>query len=142
MKQIGYTPESIVFIPVSGWHGDNMIEPTEKMPWHKEWSIERKEVNISGKTILEALDAVIPLKRLTNKPVRLPLQDVYKINCIRTVAIGRVETGVLKTNMVVRFPPINLQAAVKSNEMHHETLDGKLSLIIAIIVDDCRSRTR
>ena len=129
MKRIGYAPESIVFIPISGWHGDNMIEPTEKMPWYNGWSIERKEGNISGKTLLEALDAVIPSKRLPDKPLRLPLQDIYKIDGFGTVAVGRVETGVLKKNMVVSFAPINLQAEVQSIEMHYETFDGKLSLV-------------
>jgi elongation factor 1-alpha len=149
MKQIGYASESVAFIPISGCHGDNMTEPTEKMPWYKGWSIERKEGNTSGRTLFEALDAVIPPKRLTDKPLRLPLQDVYKIDGIGTVAVGRVETGVLKTNMVVSFAPVNLQAEVKSIEMHYEALKGKLLLVILYLIslitmmfDICRSCTR
>jgi elongation factor 1-alpha len=72
---------------------------------------------------LEALDSIVPPSRPTDKPLRLPLQDVYKIGGIGTVPVGRVETGVLKPNMVVNFAPSNLQTEVKSIEMHHESLE-------------------
>ena len=49
------------------------------MPWFKEWKIERKEGNASGKTLFNALDAILPPERPTKKALRLPLQDVYKI---------------------------------------------------------------
>ena len=75
-----------------------------------------------GKTLLEALDAILPPTRPTNKPLRLPLQDVYKIGGIGTVPVGRVETGVIKPGMVVTFAPANLSTEVKSVEMHHESL--------------------
>jgi len=123
VKKIGYNPASIAFVPISGWHGDNMLEASEKMPWFKGWSVERKEGNASGKTLLEALDAIIPPQRPTEKPLRLPLQDVYKIGGIGTVPVGRVETGVLKPGMVVTFAPANVTTEVKSVEMHHEALE-------------------
>ncbi len=65
---------------------------------------------------------VNPPKRPTDKPLRLPLQDVYKIGGIGTVPVGRVETGVLKPAMNVTFGPIGLTTEVKSVEMHHEAL--------------------
>jgi len=122
VKKVGYNPATIAFVPISGWHGDNMLEPSEKMPWFKEWKVERKEGNATGKTLLEALDSIIPPQRPTDKPLRLPLQDVYKIGGIGTVPVGRVETGVLKPGMVVTFAPANLTTEVKSVEMHHESL--------------------
>jgi elongation factor 1-alpha len=126
LKKIGYQPQTVAFVPISGWHGDNMVEPTEKMPWYKGWNIERKEGTASGKTLLEALDAIVPPSRPTDKPLRLPLQDVYKIGGIGTVPVGRVETGILKPNMVVSFAPSTLQTEVKSIEMHHEALEEAL----------------
>ncbi|CAF4518131.1 unnamed protein product, partial [Didymodactylos carnosus] len=123
IKKIGYNSAAVPFVPISGWHGDNMLEASEKMPWFKGWNIERKEGNASGKTLLEALDAVVPPARPTDKPLRLPLQDVYKIGGIGTVPVGRVETGLLKPNMVVNFAPSSLQTEVKSIEMHHEALE-------------------
>lgn len=78
---------------------------------------------IIGKTLLEALDAILPPSRPTDKALRLPLQDVYKIGGIGTVPVGRVETGVIKPGMVVTFAPCQLTTEVKSVEMHHEALE-------------------
>ncbi|XP_032391983.1 elongation factor 1-alpha [Etheostoma spectabile] len=116
----------VAFVPISGWHGDNMLEASDKMGWFKGWKIERKEGGASGVTLLEALDSILPPARPTDKPLRLPLQDVYKIGGIGTVPVGRVETGVLKPGMVVTFAPPNLTTEVKSVEMHHESLTEAL----------------
>merc|ERR1711879_874679 len=80
------------------------------MPWYK------------GPTLLEALDDIKPPKRPMDKPLRVPLQDVYKIGGIGTVPVGRVETGILKPGMVVTFAPSAVTTEVKSVEMHHESL--------------------
>jgi len=112
IKKIGYNPAAVAFVPISGWHGDNMLEPSTKMPWFKGWAVERKEGKADGKCLIEALDAILPPSRPTDKALRLPLQD--KIGGIGTVPVGRVETGVLK--------PVNLTTEVKSVEMHHEAL--------------------
>ncbi|CAF1058393.1 unnamed protein product [Adineta steineri] len=122
IKKIGYQPETVPFVPISGWYGDNMITASENMPWYKGWSVVRKEGNATGKTLLEALDAILPPQRATDKPLRLPIQDVYKIGGIGTVPVGRVETGILKPNMVVNFAPSTLTAEVRSIEMHHDDL--------------------
>jgi len=122
VKKIGFNPKAIAFVPISGWHGDNMINATENMPWYKGWKVERKEGNADGKTLFEALDAIVPPARPSDKPLRLPLQDVYKIGGIGTVPVGRVETGTIKAGMVVTFAPANVTTEVKSVEMHHETL--------------------
>merc|ERR1711937_692184 len=123
VKKIGYNPKSVAFVPISGWHGDNMIEPTANMAWYKGWSKETKEgCKASGKTLFEALDAINPPTRPSDKALRLPLQDVYKIGGIGTVPVGRVETGTTKAGMVVTFAPANVTTEVKSVEMHHESL--------------------
>merc|ERR1719441_45860 len=122
VKKVGFNPKSVAFVPISGWHGDNMIEESSNMKWYQGWAKEVKEGKFSGKTMFEALDAIIPPTRPTDKPLRLPLQDVYKIGGIGTVPVGRVETGVIKPGMVVTFAPVNLSTEVKSVEMHHESL--------------------
>ncbi|KAK3087357.1 hypothetical protein FSP39_005013 [Pinctada imbricata] len=126
VKKVGYNPKAVAFVPISGWHGDNMLEPSENMKWSKGWAIERKEGNASGKTLYEALDSILPPQRPTEKPLRLPLQDVYKIGGIGTVPVGRVETGILKPGTVVTFAPVNVTTEVKSVEMHHEALPEAL----------------
>merc|ERR1712025_671108 len=122
IKKIGFNPKAVAFVPISGWNGDNMLEESKNMSWYKVWSVERKEGNASGKTLINALDAILPPKRPTGKALRLPLQDVYKIGGIGTVPVGRVETGIIKPGMVVTFAPNMLTTEVKSVEMHHEAL--------------------
>merc|ERR1711874_55569 len=122
VKKVGYNPKAVAFVPISGWHGDNMIEASTNMPWYKGWNKEVKEGKFSGKTMFEALDSIIPPTRPVDKPLRLPLQDVYKIGGIGTVPVGRVETGLIKPGMVVTFAPVNVTTEVKSVEMHHESL--------------------
>ena len=110
LKQVGYKIETVPFIPISGWVGDNMLELSTNMPWYK------------GPFLLEALDAIKPPKRPILKPLRLPLQDVYKISGIGTVPVGRVETGIMKPNIQVTFGPLGTTTECKSVEMHHESV--------------------
>jgi len=111
LKKIGYNPDTIPFVPISGWLGDNMLEKSANLNWYK------------GPTLLEALDSVKEPKRPSDKPLRVPLQDVYKIGGIGTVPVGRVETGILKPGAVVTFAPAMITTEVKSVEMHHEALE-------------------
>jgi len=61
LKKIGYVPSKVPFIPISGWHGDNLIDRSTNIGWYK------------GPTLKEALDAIEPPKRPLEKPLRLPL---------------------------------------------------------------------
>jgi elongation factor 1-alpha len=110
LKMIGYKTEKIQFIPVSGWTGDNLAKKSEKMPWY------------TGPTMMEAFDLLELPAKPTNKPLRVPIQDVYSITGIGTVPVGRVETGILKPNTNLVFMPSNKTAEVKSIEMHHTTI--------------------
>ena len=111
LKKVGYKPAVIPFVPISGWHGDNMLEHGDNMKWYK------------GPTLLEALDNIKPPKRPVDKPLRLPLQDVYKIGGVGTVPVGRVETGVLKPGTSIKFAPSGIVTDCKDVEMHHEKLE-------------------
>jgi elongation factor 1-alpha len=110
LKKVGYKPMKIPFVPISGWSGENMTEKSTKMPWYE------------GPHLLEALDNVTPPKRPSEKPLRVPLQDVYKIGGIGTVPVGRVETGIIKPGIEAVFAPAGITGTVKSVEMHHESL--------------------
>lgn len=59
--------------------GSYNLRPPFQMSWFKGWKIDRKEGGATGVTLLEALDSIMPPTRPTDKPLRLPLQDVYKI---------------------------------------------------------------
>jgi len=122
IKKVGYNPKQVAFVPISGFNGDNMLEVSTNCPWYKGWEKEIGGNKSSGKTLLEAIDAIETPKRPTDKPLRLPLQDVYKIGGIGTVPVGRIETGTIKPGMVVTFAPAGVTTEVKSVEMHHESL--------------------
>jgi len=132
LKKIGYQVPRIPFIPISGFHGDNMVAPDEANPlpenmkWFKGATVESgekgKTKQVTLKYLTAALDNVTPPTRPTAKPLRLPLQDVYKIGGIGTVPVGRVETGIIKPGMIVCFGPTGLTTEVKSVEMHHESM--------------------
>jgi len=123
IKKIGYNPVTVPFVPISGFQGDNMIEKSDKMSWFAGWKVEKPKA-ASGFTLLEALDNIQPPTRPSDKALRLPLQDVYKIGGIGTVPVGRVETGIIKPGMVVTFAPANVTTEVKSVEMHHTALES------------------
>jgi len=114
LSEVGYNLGKIPFIPISGYEGDNIIERSSNLDWY------------TGPTLLEALDQFRRPKRLIVRPLRLPLQDVYKIGGIGIVPVGRVESGILKPGMVLTFAPTGLQTEVKSVEMHHEALTRAL----------------
>ena len=114
LMKVGYKPDELQFVPISGFKGDNLIEPSAKHFWYK------------GPTLLEALNRIKEPKRLSDKPLRLPLQGVYKIGGIGTVAAGCVRTGVLKPGMVVTFAPNGRQGEVTSVQMDHADLSEAL----------------
>jgi len=107
LRLVGYNPDKINFVPTSGWTGDNLVKKSDKMPWYK------------GPTLYEALDAFKMPPKPIDKPLRLPIQDVYTITGVGTVPVGRVETGVLKEGDKVIFMPANKVGEVKSIETHH-----------------------
>jgi elongation factor 1-alpha len=110
LKAVGYKPDDIPFIAGSGYVGDNIAKKSANTPWYK------------GPTLVEALNMLKQPAKLTDKPLRLPIQDVYTITGVGTVPVGRVETGVLKPEMKIIFMPSNKVGEVKSIEMHHENL--------------------
>nr|MDO8135329.1 translation elongation factor EF-1 subunit alpha [Candidatus Njordarchaeum guaymaensis] len=111
LKVVGYKIDKVPLIPTSAWLGENLIEPSSKMPWYK------------GPTIIQALDSLTVPPKPIDKPLRIPIQDVYSISGAGTVPVGRVETGVLKAGDTVMFMPGSTKGEVKSIEMHHERLD-------------------
>jgi elongation factor 1-alpha len=140
--KVGYQPEHVAFVPISGRHNENLFEVSDRMPWFQGWTLKRKEYIVTGKTLMEALDAITVPQRPTNKPFRLSVQDVYEIADVGTVIVGRVETGVLKLNMVVRFAPPSITATVQSIEMHQTSIEGKsIFSRSSEVMFICRGRT-
>ncbi|WP_457750801.1 translation elongation factor EF-1 subunit alpha [Thermococcus sp.] len=118
LMMLGY--KDFPIIPISAWEGDNVVKKSENMPWY------------NGPTLIEALDQIPEPPKPTDKPLRIPIQDVYSIKGVGTVPVGRVETGVLRVGDVVIFEPAStifhkpIQGEVKSIEMHHESMQEAL----------------
>ena len=110
LSGVGHKVDQIKFIPVSAWVGDNVARKSDKMTWYK------------GPTLVDALDELTTPPSPTDKPLRLPIQDVYNIKGVGTVPVGRVETGILKPGETVIFQPSGKTGEVKTVEMHHEQL--------------------
>ena len=91
---------------MSGFKGDNLIEESTNMPWYSGFTVKPKKKEVSGKTLLNALNDVVHVpKRPTKKPLRMPVSGVYKIKGVGDVIIGRVEQGTLKPGPNVVFAP-------------------------------------
>jgi elongation factor 1-alpha len=110
LKNVGYKADTISFVPISAYIGDNIASKSPKTPWYK------------GPTLVDALNNFTVPEKPTGKPLRLPVQDVYTITGVGTVPVGRVETGVLKPNDKIIFMPSGKVGEVKSVEMHHTQL--------------------
>lgn len=91
------------YIPVSAFYGENLTHLSGKMPWYQ------------GETVLQALDLLEKEEGLENKPLRFPIQDVYKFDQRRIIA-GRIETGSLKVGDEIHIAPGNKITKVKSIE--------------------------
>ena len=129
IQQAGFKPKRVPFIPYSGFKGENLVEKTDKMPWYKGWKANiSKDEAAEGYTLYDALEKLArPPVRADNKPVRVPVNGVYKINGVGDVITGRVEQGVIKPNDVVGFSPRGLKGLkIFSIEMHHKMVPQAL----------------
>ena len=110
LKTLGFKPDQISFIPYSALKGDNVSKKPESMPWY------------NGPTLLASLDQLKVPEKPVDKPLRLPIQDVFTIPGFGTVPVGRVESGVLKPGEMITIMPSGIKTEVKSIEMHHQQL--------------------
>jgi len=101
LGSIGLTPTHV--IPVSARSGANIATPAAETPWYQ------------GPTVLAALDSFIAAPPTTDRPLRLPIQDVYKFDHRRLIA-GRIESGRLAVGDTLLFSPSGKTARVASLE--------------------------
>jgi elongation factor 1-alpha len=100
----------MLFVPYSALEGANVSSKSDKLTWY------------NGPTLLEALDTFQVPSKPVDKPLRLPIQDVYSIAGFGTVPVGRVETGIMKPGDPVVIMPSGVKTEIKSIEMHHQQL--------------------
>lgn len=101
LNGLGVSPTAV--IPISARDGDGVAQRTPSIGWY------------AGPTVVEALDQLTPAKAMTELPLRLPIQAVYKFDDRRIIA-GRVESGALKTGDEIVIMPAGKIARIKSVE--------------------------
>ena len=99
----GLGVEPACIIPISAREGDNILSHSAKMDWYQ------------GPPVVQALDAFAPVARPTERPLRMPVQDVYKFDHRRIIA-GRIEAGRVSVGDEVVFSPSNKTATIQSLE--------------------------
>ena len=112
LTEVGIVPQR--FIPISARDGDNIVPGTgAQMPWY------------DGPSVLAAVDLFTKAVSLSEAPLRLPVQDVYKWNEAgdeRRIVAGRVETGRISVGDRVVFSPSMKSALVASIECFNAPL--------------------
>lgn len=98
------------YIPISGIKGDNIVIKSVNMPWY------------AGPTVIESLDSLEPHIPDENKPLTMTIQDVYKFSDKR-IAVGRVETGIIKKGDVIKILPEGQTTKINSIEKYLEDRD-------------------
>jgi len=106
LKSINIDPSFC--IPISAMNGGNVATKSENMDWY------------DGPTFLESLDSLKNTSPAENKPLLLPVQDIYKINDKR-INVGRIESGVINQGDEIEILPTHLKTKIKSIEKFLET---------------------
>ena len=105
LRQLNVEPSG--YIPVSGFHGDNIAARSQAMPWYE------------GPTVLETLDGFVSEQPAVSQPFRMPVQGVYKFtqqSDDRRIVAGTIDTGRLETGDEVVFYPSGKKSRVRSIE--------------------------
>ncbi len=89
------------YIPISAFYGENITSQSDKMPWYKDMPV------------IEGIDAIERDKGIEDRPLRLPIQDVYKFDDRRIIA-GRIESGQLKVGDKITIYPEGKTTHIKS----------------------------
>lgn len=100
LARVGLRPAA--YVPISARYGDNVVSPSERMPWY------------AGPTVIEALDN-IRVASDSDLPLRFCVQDVYRFDARRILA-GRVESGTLDAGDAVLVLPDQVRTLVRSIE--------------------------
>ncbi|MBL8439172.1 MAG: sulfate adenylyltransferase subunit CysN [Zoogloeaceae bacterium] len=91
----------VTFIPMSAFKGDNIIAPSDAMPW------------FHGTTLMGYLETVeIDETRMQSQPFRLPIQWVNRPNLDFRGFAGTIASGVVKPGDKVRVQPSGKQSTV------------------------------
>lgn len=121
----GIGVEPVAMIPIAARHGENIASKSDKMPWYK------------GQCLLEFLDELRPTPPAFERPLRFPVQDVYRID-ERRIIVGRIESGILRKGDHLIFSPSNRAARVAGIEQWNakdEAVEARAGQSVGITLD-------
>ncbi|MDR1414809.1 MAG: GTP-binding protein [Odoribacteraceae bacterium] len=127
--------DSVTFIPLSAKLGDNVVEPSSRMPWY------------DGQTLMEILETIPVNHRVNEQDCRLPVQYVIrpisdKFHDFRGYA-GRVAGGVLEKGDAVTVFPSGLRSTVTAitrldADLEKAVASESITVQLADDLDVCR----
>ncbi|MCC4264635.1 sulfate adenylyltransferase subunit CysN [Oceanimonas baumannii] len=99
--------ESITYIPMSAFKGDNIVEPSPNMPWYH------------GTTLMGYLETVeVDDTRMQRAPFRLPVQWVNRPNLDFRGFAGTIASGVIAPGDRIRVLPSGKESTVERIVVH------------------------
>jgi sulfate adenylyltransferase large subunit len=93
---------NVVGIPISALEGDNLVRPTERMPWYQ------------GPTLLEHLETVPIRSEVPHEAMRFPVQYVVRPDADFRGFAGRVASGTIRPGDEVLALPSQQKTKVRS----------------------------
>jgi elongation factor 1-alpha len=137
LLRVGWTKafvtDSVPFLPISGWKGDNLITKSTNMTWWNGADIKQGKTVIHVDTLLDVLEKFVTVpQRPSTAAARTPISGIYKIKGIGDVLTGRVEQGTVRPSEEVIFLPTHTASTpcdgkIFTVEMHHKSVPAAVS---------------
>jgi len=137
LLRVGWTKafvtDSVPFLPISGWKGDNLITKSTNMTWWNGADIKQGKTVIHVDTLLDVLEKFVTVpQRPSSAAARTPISGIYKIKGIGDVLTGRVEQGTVRPSEEVIFLPTHTASTpcdgkIFTVEMHHKSVPAAVS---------------
>lgn len=105
LKTVGFKNSEVIFVPVSGLEGDNLMEKSITATL-TEW--------YSGGSLVDIIDGLEAPKRCYDRPFRLIVTDVFKHPQMGLSVAGKVDSGFVIMGTPVVIMPGGTTAMIKS----------------------------
>ncbi|PTB64630.1 hypothetical protein BBK36DRAFT_1122831 [Trichoderma citrinoviride] len=111
---LGFQEKSIMFIPISGLNGDNIVKRSEDeaCSWY------------TGPTLIEGLEASVPSTvRSLQKPFRMAISEIFRSQQGTTTLAGRIDSGTIQVGDALLVQPSGESAHIRSIMLDTEAKD-------------------
>ena len=105
LKKVGISANNATILPINALDGHNVFDPLSQLRNAKEFKVPTDPPKFfgwffDGPNLMQALSNLRFPKKPINKPLRIPISDVYRIGGVGTVVCGRIESGSLTGNLL------------------------------------------